>query len=285
MVNIILTTSVSHFRDYFSKQEKCSVVSLGANKDGKYIFPDGEIFMRLPELSKEGRFVVLHSGAPSPNDGIAELELILSILRRNDITNIEVFFTYMPYSMQDKIGDSGATNAAEDLILKLTGYYGVKKVYAIDPHFHDAEWLVGLPFVSVSPHEMLVSAIKADYPGAVFVAPDAGHEKRAQIEGFKKTRVDSYTVTHEGSSMEHLAGKTVAVVDDIIETGGTMIGFHTECMKYKPKELIAVVTHGVLPEGIERLKKDYTKIFLSNTINRPESNVDIAPLILEGLKV
>jgi len=283
MTNLIFTTSATHFRDYFSKQHTCRVVSLGVNKDGTNIFPDGEVFVKLTDLLNEGRFVVVHSGAPTPNEGVIELEAVLSVLHRAKVSNIEVFFTYMPYSMQDKIHEEGETNAAEDLLQKLTQYYGVKKVYAIDPHFHGASWVSRFPFVSVSPHETLVSAVQADFPDAVFVAPDAGHEKRAQIQGFKKTRADSYTVTHDSSSMAHLAGRTVAVVDDVIETGGTMVGFFTACMKNAPREMIAVITHGVLSEGIERLKKSYSKVYLSNTISRPEAVVDLTSLIKRTL--
>ncbi|PIQ68364.1 MAG: hypothetical protein COV91_04530 [Candidatus Taylorbacteria bacterium CG11_big_fil_rev_8_21_14_0_20_46_11] len=286
MVNLILTTTAQHFGAYFKDRMGFRIIPLERNKDGKNSFPDGEVYVNVGSslLDREGRFIVVHSGAPDPNGGLAELEYILSVLKRAN-KEIEVFFTYMPYSMQDKIHAEGETNAAEDLLQKLVQYYGVKKIYAIDPHFHSASWLSNLPFVSVSPHGVLTSAVKTDYPDAIFVSPDAGHEKRAQIQGFKKTRTDSYTVTYDSSSMAHLTGKTVAVVDDIIETGGTMVGFHTACSVQKPKELVAVVTHGVLPEGILRLQKTYVRVYLSNTISRQEANVDLATLIFQTLSL
>lgn len=284
MTNLIFTRETVHLAHSFEDRSDFFVAKPLKNNEGESTFPDGEVYVNVGSslLDRKGRFIVVHSGAPDPNGGLAELEYILSVLKRAK-KEIEVFFTYMPYSMQDKNHEEGETNAAEDLLQKLVRYYGVKKVYAIDPHFHEASWVSGLPFVSVSPHDLLTSAVKADFPEAVFVAPDSGHEKRAQIQGFKKTRTDSYTVSHDSASMAHLTGKTLAVVDDIIETGGTMIGFHSACATHSPKELIAVVTHGVLPEGIARLKKTYAKVYLSNSIFRVESNVDISPLIEKAL--
>lgn len=287
MINLILTATAGHFHGYFKDRKEFRLVPLGKNRDGKNIFPDGEVFAGLPNLPKEGKYVVLHCGAPNPNDGLAELEMILSILQREGKKDTQVFFSYFPYSMQDKLRGAGETIAAEDILKKLISYYGARKVYAIDPHFHGAAWLRGLPFVSVSAHETLLSAVRKDYPDAVCVAPDMGHTKRIKgLQGVQKTRVDSYTVdlAEDEALFSSLKGKTVAVVDDIVETGGTMIRFEEACKKYGPKDMVAVVTHGLLPEGVTRLQQNYSKLFLSNSIPSSASSVDIAPLIAEALK-
>ena len=286
MINLIITTAAAHFLPYFKNRKEFRIVPLGRNADGKHIFPDGEVFVRLPELSKGERIVVLHCGAPHPNDGLAELEMILSILKREGHTNAEVFFSYVPYGMKDKLQGAGETIAAEDLLRKLVSYYGVKKVYAIDPHFHDAAWLKGLPFISVSAHETLLTAVRKEYKEAVFVAPDSGHVKRTTgLAGVQKTRLDSYTVhiKEDEALFNSLKGKVVAVVDDIVETGGTMNRFQEECTKYAPKDMVAVITHGLLPEGVKELQKKYSKLFLSNSIPNPASNIDIAPLIAQSV--
>ncbi|MDO8594289.1 MAG: ribose-phosphate diphosphokinase [bacterium] len=286
MVNLILSTAATHFQAYFESRKEFRLLSLGKNKDGKNVFPDGEVFVKLSDLPKAGRIIVLHSGAPNPNDGLAELEMILSILKREGKTDVEVFFSYFPYSMQDKMQGTGETIAAEDVLRKLVSYYGVKKVYAIDPHFHDAPWLSGLPFVPVSAHEMLVTQIRVEYPDAVFVAPDMGHTKRVKgLKGVQKTRLDSYTIhlAEDEALFNGLKNKVVAVVDDLVETGGTMIRFQEACKKYGSKEMVAVVTHGLLPEGVKRLQNNYSKLFLSNSIAEPASNIDIAPLVEKAL--
>lgn len=283
-INLIVTTPARHLIP--SLRKDFSIIELKKNNDGKRVFPDGEVYARFEGELLKGRVVIIHAGSPRPNDGIVELEMALAVLRRAGVPDIEVFFTYFPYGMQDKIFQEGETNAAEDLLMKLCEYWKVKRVYAIDPHFHGASWLQKFPFVSVPAHDLLVAAARIDYPEAVFVAPDMGHEHRTKkVKGFKKTRTDSYTVTieHDKEFMGSFFGKSIGVTDDIIETGNTMVKFHDECKEYGAKELFAVATHGALLEGVKKVKEKYKNLYLSNTIDREEANVDISPLIIEAL--
>jgi len=73
------------------------------------------------------------------------------------------------------------------------------------------------------------------------------------------------------------------VVDDILETGGTLAKFYDECRKLGAKELIVLVTHGTLHSGISRIQKKYSKLYLTNTVQQKEVNVDITNLILETI--
>ena len=82
---------------------------------------------------------------------------------------------------------------------------------------------------------------------------------------------------------EKIKNRTIAAIDDLIETGGTLDRFYDECKRIGAKETIALATHGVLEEGIERVKAKYQKLYLTNTINRKEANVDIVPFIFETI--
>lgn len=286
MISILPTSKVFHLLPYL-KDERFSVIKPEFNRDNKNIFPDGEVYVKLSKTNylKEGKVVILHSGSPNPNSGLVELEMILSILRSFGVSDLEVFFTYFPYGMQDKVFQIGETNAAEDLVTKLLYYYKVKKIYAIEPHFSKELWLEKYPFVSISAHEIMIESAKKKHQNVIFVAPDLGHERRTKIKGFKKTRVDSYNVTieHDKSFMESLEGKTVGVIDDIIETGGTMCKFYDECEKYHLKEIFAVATHGIMKSGIERIREKYKTLYLSNTVATQEANVNIVSLILDNI--
>ena len=76
----------------------------------------------------------------------------------------------------------------------------------------------------------------------------------------------------------------VAVIDDLVETGGTLERFAEKCKRACAKDVVALLTHGVLPIGIARTKKAYKKLYLTNTIKRKEANVDITPLLDDVLK-
>ena len=81
----------------------------------------------------------------------------------------------------------------------------------------------------------------------------------------------------------NLKGKVVAVVDDLIETGGTLVKFREIAKKSGVKKIIALITHGLIPSGVRKIKKKYSKLYLTNTINRKESNIDLTDLILETI--
>jgi phosphoribosylpyrophosphate synthetase len=105
------------------------------------------------------------------------------------------------------------------------------------------------------------------------------------LENIKKKRENSYIVEmHATKAMqEKIKNRIVAVVDDLVETGGTLDRCYDECKRVGAKEVVALITHGVLAEGISRVQKKYAKLYLTNTINRLEANVDITPLIAKSL--
>ncbi|MCX6719893.1 MAG: hypothetical protein NTV36_02190, partial [Candidatus Staskawiczbacteria bacterium] len=123
------------------------------------------------------------------------------------------------------------------------------------------------------------------YPEIFFVAPDIGSARRNKLPGFLKKRNNSFNI--EISCDENFAksinGKTIGVIDDMIETGGTMVGVYRKCKELGASKTIAMVTHGVLESGIEKIINIYDDLFLTNTIWRDSTNVDISSLIIEQI--
>lgn len=177
---------------------------------------------------------------------------------------------------------------ARDLISKLVNYYNVSKIYILDAHFANQLWLLDYPIVQVSARSLLYSAVRRQHPEVVFMAPDAGSQRRSQLSGTEKSRHNSFDVEIKWDEEFRLGviGRTVAVVDDLVETGGTLVKFSEACKECKAKGTIAVITHGVLVEGIKRVKTLFGDLYLTNSISREDSNVDVSGLItstiLEG---
>ena len=80
-----------------------------------------------------------------------------------------------------------------------------------------------------------------------------------------------------------MEGKTIGVVDDIISTGGTLLRFYEFAKKSGARRIIALITHGVLDAGVKKIKNNFTKLYLTNTINKKEANVDITDLIANAI--
>ena len=183
---IIPTSPAKHLTKGMEKNFK--VIFPCLNKNGKRLFPDGEIYMKIKSAGflKGKSVIVLHSGSPEPNHGLVELELILQILKDSK-AKTSVFFAYFPYSMQDKVFEPGETNVAENLIEKLVNYYRVEQIYAIDPHFGGRKWVKKYPIKTISAIDILVEKAKNDFgKDIVFLAPDKGGTRRSGLKGARK---------------------------------------------------------------------------------------------------
>jgi len=286
MINIILTSAAEYLLSGLERKSgNFRFFIPGKNKESQRYFPDGEVYARIARINdfKNGRVVVLHSGAPRPNAGLVELEIILQILKDHKIKP-EVFFTYFPYGRQDKVFEFGETNLAQNLIRKIINYYWVRKIYIIDPHFGKLKWAKKYPIVSISAVPTLIRKSKENFGHDIlFLSPDKGGKQRTGIYGFNKKRINSFKIKIYSSKIA-VKGKTIGIVDDIIGTGGTLLKFHKFAKKSGAKKVIALVTHGVLDTGIQKIKKRFKKLYLANTINRKEANVDITNLIADVLK-
>lgn len=263
------------------------------NREGKRCFPDGEVYSRISVIDDlQGRTVVLHSGAPDPNAGLTELRMDLKILKKAGIKP-EVFFTYFPYGKQDQEFVEGETNAAKNLIEELVNYYQVRRIYIIDAHFSKRRWLSEkkwfwfrkYPVINISVVDLLMEAALRDYPDLIFLTPDTGGQKRTGLGGTRKKRFNSYTVEIKSDEQFKAAvkGKRIGVIDDLLETGGTLAGFSKECLKYGALEAVALITHIVLPEGLKKIQGEYSKIYFTNTINVEGASVDVAEIIANTL--
>ncbi len=256
------------------------------NRDKKRIFPDGESYLKLPTIKLKQRVVVLHTGAPHPDQGIIELEMLLSALRDAGHKHVEIFFTYFPYGMQDSAKHPGETNSAKNLIEKLISYYKVKRIYILDAHFHGKGWVKKFPVKNISALQLLKNTVFKKYPDAIFMAPDLGSQRRHAIKGTTKERKNSFEIdiTHDEHFISQVRGNVVAVVDDIVETGGTAVKFAELCKKVGAKKCIALITHGLLLPGLARLKKNYSDVYVTNSISHIKNGIDISPLISQTLK-
>lgn len=286
MFNIISTTHAEHIAKKLVNKDNVKVFFLGKNKDNKRYFPDGEIYARISEISKvKGRTIVLHSGSPNPNSGLVELRMVLDILNEAKVKPIEMFFTYFPYGMQDSVDQVGSSNVARNLIKEYIDYRSVSKISIIDTHFFGKDWLKDYTINNVSAVELLKQRAEQDYNDIVYLAPDTGSQLRTGLTGTKKKRKDSFTTEiHSNEEFEDLVkNRVVGVVDDVLETGGTLERFYDECIKCGAKDVVALITHGVLKEGVLKIKNKYSKLYLTNTVEQGDANVDVSGLVLQSI--
>lgn len=286
MITVIPTTTAAHLAKNLEKCGTFRIINPLRNKENRRYFPDGEVYIRLVlDTGDLDRVVLLHSGAPRPNSGLLEVYMILELLNQWGVKNIEVFFTYFPYCMQDHTFLDGELNAAEGLIKKLINYYKVKQIYNIEGHFHGREWVHTYPVRNISLVDQLIAVAQERYGDIVAVTPDQGAIRRTGIAGLTKKRINSYETEciSDQSFADMIRRRVVAVIDDNLETGGTLCRFYDECKRCGADKAVALVTHSILPKGVTRVLKKYDDLITTNSIPRRKGDVDVSAVIAQTL--
>lgn len=270
MKEVILTPTAEHLDIDGLKLEEHP-------KDGKKEFPDGEVYIQLPGVKELEKAVVIHSGMPNPNKGLIYLYGVLELLKKNNVET-EVVFTYFPYGMQDNKFFEGNLNYAESIVQKLTEYYEVKKLYLIEPHFKNRKWIENYSINVLEINKLLKERIDEQ---SKLVGPDSGAEERTDIESFKKERKNSKKVNITGKISSN--AKKATVIDDLVETGGTLSETCDKLRSEGFEQVNAAVAHGVLNEGVEKARDKFDNFYTTNSIGNAFSNIDIEPLIRESV--
>lgn len=239
---------------------------------GTYAFPDGEAYIRVPDIDAD-RVMVVHSGQPHPNRGIARL---LGLLPGID-ADVEVFFTYQPYSRQDAEFVPGTVNYARRLVELLVDRFDVSRVHAVDPHYGHRDWAAALDVVQHHAFPRIAGSVAMDDP--VVVGPDRGAVDRFGIPGFEKER---HGADVSVSGDVDVDGRDVLVFDDIIATGNTMAAAYDELADQGAERIEAAAVHGVMQDGVDRVAATYDALHLTNTVDRDAATVPVEPLIRDA---
>ena len=297
-----LAENIKHYHD-----SSFNYIYLGLNRDGKSNFPDGEIYVSIPEIKKIDNkdVVIICSGIPNPNDDLETLRSTLYSIRNPYVVtgrkeyellnvkpnSLSVFFSYFPYSRQDFPDTTGGINKAEALLKELFNFYHVDNVFTIDAHFSNNGWTKKYPkWKNISAMPLIIKKIKDDgFDDFVETGPDIGSNQRYKVNSVSKHRLNSREVKIENyeSLKEIVDGKIVVVKDDILSTGRTMKSAGKKYKELGAKKLIAANVHLVLSEGFQYIIGTYDHIYTTNTINSPygqKRKVDVSPLIAKTIK-
>ncbi len=244
-------------------------------------FADGEIWVQINESVRGADVFVVQSGCSPVNDNIMELLIILDALRRASARRINVVMPYYSYARQDKKVKPREPVTAK-LLANLIAGAGADRLLTLDLHAGQIQGFFDVPVDNLYAGPIIAeylkqnSAIEAD---AVVVSPDVGGVIRARalaetlgvpLSIIAKRRPEP----NRSEVMEiigDVAGKTCIMIDDIIDTGGSIVSGARALADRGANEVYAACTHPVLSEGaIERLEKSpVQQIIVTNTIQLP----------------
>jgi ribose-phosphate pyrophosphokinase len=249
-------------------------------------FPDNEFYVRLLG-SVTGEEVVIVQTA-YPDEKIVELLLIQDAVHDAGAKKITVVLPYFGYSRQDKKFEEGEAISARAIAEHISLHADM--VITVDPHKDHILRFFTVPAFSCSAVTSLARYLKEKRIDFI-LAPDKGARDRAkeaaafincEYDYLEKTRIDGTTVTITPKKL-NADSKRVAIIDDIISTGGTMANSIKELKKQGAKEVFVACTHGLfIGQAKEKLlAAGCDEIISTDTIENEFSKVSVAHCIAE----
>jgi ribose-phosphate pyrophosphokinase len=250
-------------------------------------FPDGERYVRITDQPK-GAITVVQSAWPP--ERTLDLLLLLDAAKRTGAGPVTAVIPYLAYARQDRIFQAGEALSAQ-VVAQAIGA-AADRIITVDPHKTEILSFFGRPAHAVTAVAPIAAALK-ERKVEVVLAPDEGALERAQevakafgaqSDHLEKTRIDSQTVEMRPKSLD-VKGRRVAIVDDIISTGGTMATALALLKAQGAAATYAVGVHGLfIGNAEERLKKSgVDEILSTDTVPGPHSRISVANVLAEAL--
>ena len=265
-------------------------------------FSDGEVFVEVKESVRGMEVYVIQSTCTPVNKNLMELLVMMDALKRASAHAITAVIPYYGYARQDR-KVAPRTPITAKLIADLITTAGATRVLCMDLHAGQIQGFFNVPVDNLYATPVLLDYIQKNYrDNTVIVSPDAGGVERARA--FAKRLQTNFAIIDKRRPAPNIAeimniigdvaGKICIIMDDMIDTAGTITQAADALMKQGAKEVYACCTHPVLSgPAIERLKKAPIKeVIVTNTIPLSDEarglkkikSLTVAPLLGEAIK-
>ncbi len=249
-------------------------------------FPDDEFYVRILDDVK-GEDVLLVQ-TTYPDTKIVELFLMQDAVYEAGANKIIVAIPYFGYSRQDKKFEKGEPISARAIAEHVSLH--ADYIITVDPHKEHLLDFFNVPAYSCSAVSEIAKHLKEKNVDFV-LAPDKGAKKRAQqaakiigceYDYMEKTRINGTTIKIKPKNLD-AKNKNVAIIDDIISTGGTMAKSIRELKKQGAKKVSVACTHGLFVGGAKEklISAGCDELISTDTIEDEFSKVKVAPCIAE----
>ena len=265
-----------------AKQLKCKLAEVEIKR-----FPDQECYVGVLESLEGQDAIIVQSTYPDPN--IIELLLLQDAVRNAGAASITTVVPYFGYARQDKSFKKGEAVSARLMARHIS--MGCDRVFTVDIHNPDILSYFTVPVQNVSAMPTIGRWL-CEAGIEIIVSPDEGSKARASLAAetagcpwdfLQKTRIDGQTVKVKPKNLD-AGGKSVAIVDDIIATGGTMITAAKHLRVQGASKVIAACSHGLFTGGsIPRLEEAFDLVISTDTLERSTSRISTAEELAEAL--
>ncbi|MFT6331917.1 MAG: ribose-phosphate pyrophosphokinase [Lentimonas sp.] len=266
-------------------------------------FADNEVFVEIKEnVRGEDVFVIQSTSFPA-NDNIMELLIMIDALRRASAKRITAVIPYFGYARQDrKVGPR--TPISSKLVSNIITEAGADKVLTLDLHAGQIQGFFDIPLDNLFAAPVFAKDIKENFKGKnpIIVSPDVGGLVRARVVASKigaelaivDKRRPKAGVSEVMNIIGDVNGKDCIMVDDIVDSGGTLVNAADALIKKGAKSVSAYITHGVLSNNAAKriAGSSLTSLIITDSIAQAEEvtkaqnirTINISPLIGEAIR-
>lgn len=278
---------------------------LGKNVDETIsTFADGEKRIIIPENLRKRDVFIIQPTCPPVDSNIVELFLIIDAAKRSSASEVTAVIPYFGYARQDR-KDRPRVPISASIIARLIEYAGADRILTVDIHSEQEPGFVEIPWDNLYGSYSMLSQLKKHFKSNLVIAsPDKGGVLKAAFYAdllnadgvavvFKERDVRKQNQSRVLSMIGDVSGKDVLIVDDMIDTAGTVCDGAKLIKERGAKSISVAATHGLFsPPASERIETaPIDKIFITDTIPLREEMlndpkvviISIAKLLAEAI--
>ncbi|MBM3600964.1 MAG: ribose-phosphate pyrophosphokinase [Alphaproteobacteria bacterium] len=281
----------------------CAYLNLPLTKASVRRFSDMEIFVEIQENVRGEDVFIIQSTSYPANDNLMELLVCLDALKRGSARRITAVIPYYGYARQDRKSSPRSPISAK-LVANLITTAGADRVLTLDLHAGQIQGFFDIPTDNLFAAPVLIKDLKERYDPRelVMVSPDVGGVLRARAIAKRldtdlaiiDKRRERAGVSEVMNIIGDVKGRRCIIVDDIVDSGGTLVNAAEALIKDGATAVDAYVTHGVLSGGaVARITAGaLSRLVTTDSIKATEAvrvahNIEqltIAPLIAEAMR-
>jgi ribose-phosphate pyrophosphokinase len=265
-------------------------------------FADGEIYLQIQENVRGADVFVVQPTCKPVDRNLMELLLMTDALKRASADRITAVLPYYGYARQDR-KDKPRVPISAKLVAKLLEKAGADRILAMDLHAAQIQGFFDIPVDHLFAMPVMIEYLRPlQTPGTIVVSPDAGGVERARAFAKRMNvplaiidkRRDDVNVAEVMHIIGEVEERDCLIIDDLIDTGGTLVKSAEALLKAGAASVMAVATHAVLsPPSVERIGGSMIReVVLSNSIPLSEEGrrcekirtLSVAPLLARAIQ-
>ena len=275
-MKILSGTSNLKLSKDISKKLKLKLVNTNIRR-----FADGEIYIEINENIRGNSVFVIQSTSNPANDNLMELLLVIDALKRSSAKNVTAVIPYFGYARQDR-KVAPRTSISAKVVANLISNAGASRVVTVDLHAGQIQGFFDMPVDNLFTTPLFAKYIKTKFNNKklICVSPDVGGVQRTRGLATRIKAdlaiIDKRRPAPGKSQVMNIIGnvknKTCIIVDDIIDSGGTIVNAVEALKKNGANEVYVFITHAVLSgDAVKKIKNSrIKKLIITDTIDNSQ---------------